>query len=457
MSKNKVLTFGPPPVTGQIPTFPDPTAADLLHAMRQAHDQQATAGMADQQTTGPHPHVSAGQQSEARGALTPLQQATQSNIAQAIQTPTSTALTTPTTAPLHQPSPKSHHPRLTMLTHLDLFSGIGGFSLAAERAGFTTIGFSEIDPYASRILQHHWPTVPNHGDIRNVPTVECDLITGGFPCQPYSLAGKRRGSADDRALWPEMCRVIARCRPTFILGENVPGIINMELDRVLDDLESLNYATRTLVIPACAVDAKHRRDRVWIVAHANGRLHERSSPQPNLRPIPRSNGQENGPLANTSSSGCEAQRTRKGGPEPRPVGRSGDETPANPNQTGRREQCRPVPIPPQYPTPQCGRETLPNSNESLRGRRSDVPIRQSQGRAPAGGNGGRLPESPIRRIPHGLPTGLDRPALWPAEDPKTPRIATGIPNRSHRLKTLGNAVVPQLAEALLHHIAALLR
>lgn len=156
----------------------------------------------------------------------------------------------------------------TRRPHLDLFSGIGGFAHAASCTGWKTIGFSEIDTYSSAVLRKHWPDVPNYGDIRNVKGIKADLVTGGFPCQPYSLAGKRRGSADDRALWPEMLRVIQESRPSWVLAENVYGIINMELDCVLSDLEAIGYATGTLVVPACAVDARHRRDRVWIVAHS---------------------------------------------------------------------------------------------------------------------------------------------------------------------------------------------
>jgi DNA (cytosine-5)-methyltransferase 1 len=132
--------------------------------------------------------------------------------------------------------------------------------------GIKTIGFSEIEPYACSILKKHWPDVPNFGDIRNIKGVRAELVTGGFPCQPFSVAGKRRGASDDRALWPEMCRVIADAKPAWVLGENVPGIIGMELDRVLSDLENLGYSAWPLVIPACAADASHRRDRVWILA-----------------------------------------------------------------------------------------------------------------------------------------------------------------------------------------------
>jgi len=156
-------------------------------------------------------------------------------------------------------------------THLDLFSGIGGFALAAQWAGFRTIGFCEIDKYCQKVLAKNFGNeIPIWNDIRDVGFTDwgipnCDLITGGFPCQPFSVAGKRRGAADDRAIWPEMFRVISEARPAWVLGENVPGIIPMELDNVLSDLEGIGYATRAFVIPACAVDARHRRDRLWVV------------------------------------------------------------------------------------------------------------------------------------------------------------------------------------------------
>lgn len=152
-------------------------------------------------------------------------------------------------------------------THLDLFSGIGGFSLAAEAAGFRTIGFAETDRYASAILRKHWPHVPNYGDVRTVPTLRCYILTGGFPCQPFSKAGKRRGSSDYRYLWPSMLDAIRRCRPAWVLGENVPGLIGMELERCLADLESISFRPITFAIPACAAGAWHIRERVWIAAY----------------------------------------------------------------------------------------------------------------------------------------------------------------------------------------------
>ena len=154
-------------------------------------------------------------------------------------------------------------------THLDLFSGIGGFALACRWAGVETVGFAEIDDYASRVLAKNFPGVTNYGDVRNVPgSAATWLVTGGFPCQPFSVAGKRGGASDDRWLWPEMAGVVERTRPTWVLAENVPGIIRMELDTVLSDLERLGYTAWTVVVPACAVDARHQRNRIWIVAHS---------------------------------------------------------------------------------------------------------------------------------------------------------------------------------------------
>lgn len=153
-------------------------------------------------------------------------------------------------------------------THLDLFSGIGGFALAASWAGWTTIGFAEIDDYASKVLKRHWPEVPNYGDVRNIRNVRADLITGGFPCQPFSTVGKRGGKNDDRYLWPEMRRIISESRAAWVCGENVPELDGVALGDVLADMEALGYEVQTLEIPACGVGAPHKRRRLWILAHA---------------------------------------------------------------------------------------------------------------------------------------------------------------------------------------------
>lgn len=170
--------------------------------------------------------------------------------------------------------------KMQKLTHLSLFSGIGGLELAAEMAGFRTVGQCEWADYPTKVLEKHWPDVPRWRDIRTltgesfyektgIRTV--DVISGGFPCQPFSVAGKRRGKEDDRYLWPEMLRVISELRPTWVFGENVAGIVNMALDQVYADLENEGYTVQALIIPACAVDAPHRRDRCAILAYANCR------------------------------------------------------------------------------------------------------------------------------------------------------------------------------------------
>lgn len=151
---------------------------------------------------------------------------------------------------------------------ISLFSGIGGLDLAAEWAGIETVLFCEKDPYCQKVLNKHWPYVPIVEDIRDVRGFPVDIVFGGYPCQPFSNAGKRRGTEDDRYLWPEMLRVIKECQPTWVVGENVAGHVSMGLDTVLLDMESAGYEVLPFVIPACAVNAPHIRKRTWVVAYA---------------------------------------------------------------------------------------------------------------------------------------------------------------------------------------------
>ena len=166
------------------------------------------------------------------------------------------------------------------LTHLSLFSGIGGLDLAAEWAGFETVGQCEWADYPTKVLEKHWPDVPRWRDIRTLTKESfyektglrtVDIISGGFPCQPFSVAGKRSGKDDDRYLWPEMLRVIRELKPTWVIGENVPGIVNLALDTVLSDLEAEGFETQCFLVPACGVDAPHKRERACIVAHSLNR------------------------------------------------------------------------------------------------------------------------------------------------------------------------------------------
>ena len=173
------------------------------------------------------------------------------------------------------------------LTHLSLFSGIGGLDLAAELAGFRTVGQCEWADYPRAVLEKHWPGLPRWRDIRTLTGDDffektglrtVTVLSGGFPCQPFSTAGKRRGKEDDRCLWPEMLRVISEIRPAWVVGENVAGIVSMALDTVLSDLESIGYACQAFVIPACAVDAPHRRDRCAIIANADSQRCNKQQP-----------------------------------------------------------------------------------------------------------------------------------------------------------------------------------
>lgn len=176
------------------------------------------------------------------------------------------------------------------MLHISLFSGIGGFDLAAEWAGWTNIVSCEINPFGNKVLNHYWPDAYHHDDIHTLTIEKINekvaerfgqqwrtddvVLTGGFPCQPYSLAGKRLGKEDERHLWPQMLRVIQEVKPTWIVGENVLGLVNwsdgLVFNEVQIDLEAQGYEVQAYVLPACAADAPHRRDRVWIVAHAKG-------------------------------------------------------------------------------------------------------------------------------------------------------------------------------------------
>lgn len=164
------------------------------------------------------------------------------------------------------------------LRHASFFSGIGGFDLAADWMGWHNVLQVENDNFCQQILKYYWPHATQIGDIREADfTVwrgHIDIISGGFPCQPFSNAGERRGSEDERHLWPEMLRGISETKPRVIIGENVSGILNWNrgvvFEEVCADLESEGYEVQSLVLPAAGVGAPHRRDRVWIIAYANG-------------------------------------------------------------------------------------------------------------------------------------------------------------------------------------------
>lgn len=283
-------------------------------------------------------------------------------------------------------------------THIDLFSGIGGFAIAARWTGFRTVAFCECEPYAQRVLRKHWPDVPIHADVRTFPGERyagATLLTGGFPCQPFSLAGKRAGSGDDRFLWPAMVAVVEAVRPAWIIGENVPGIVSMELDRCAADLEAQGYAVWPVIVPACAVGAFHRRDRVWIVAHRE----KPGMEGPNATRPARADGR-------ASEWGCDVADTAQR-EDDRRNGRCLEETP---------RQGASV-----HAAVDAGRQDVPDTG---RGR----------GQGPW-------------RVERGEPD-----AAWWEPEPNVGRVATGIPARVDRLRGLGNAIVPQVAAELMRMI-----
>ena len=163
------------------------------------------------------------------------------------------------------------------MNHLGLFEGIGGFSLAARWAGWHTVAWCEINPFGQQVLRYHFPNAKGHDDITKTDFTiyrgTVDIITGGFPCQPYSLAGKRLGKEDERHLWPQMLRAIREVQPRWVVGENVAGLVNwsggLVFEEVQAELEAEGYEVLAFVLPAAGVNAPHRRDRVWFVAYSN--------------------------------------------------------------------------------------------------------------------------------------------------------------------------------------------
>ncbi len=210
--------------------------------------------------------------------------------------------------------------------HIGLFEGIGGFSLAARWAGWETVAWCEWNEFGQKVLKHHFPEAEGHGDITKTDFTKyadtIDILTGGFPCQPYSLAGKRKGKEDERHLWPEMLRAIREIRPTYVVGENVFGLINwnggLVFNEVQADLEAEGYEVWAYVLPACAINAPHRRDRVWFAAYSNiARLQKERAKQQTARIEQYGELDKNVP--NTDSNGCDQcncnneKHTSKGG------------------------------------------------------------------------------------------------------------------------------------------------
>lgn len=309
-----------------------------------------------------------------------------------------------------------------MLTHLSLFSGIGGLDLAAEMAGFTTVGQCEWADYPTKVLEKHWPDVPRWRDIRTLTggsfyertgLQTVDVISGGFPCQPFSVAGKRRGKEDDRYLWPEMLRVIQEIRPAWVVGENVAGIVSMALDTVLSDLEGIGYTCQTFIIPACAVDAPHRRDRCAIVAHRESIRLQRERFCWEQISIPRLETSQSERDCDVLPNAYEVRRDMRG-PGGEGVYR---DAPRNEVDSSSKAVCDPT------------------SQRLQDGRQKEVCRPQCRP---------QKEQEP------------QRSDWWPAE-PNVGRMVNGLPHRVDRLRCLGNAVVPQQFYPIFQAIADLER
>ena len=332
------------------------------------------------------------------------------------------------------------------MTHWDLFSGIGGCALAANRCGYDTIAFCEHDEFCKRVLRKHWPTVRIFGDIHDLDGTQfrgVRLLTGGFPCQPYSNAGLKRGADDHRAIWPQMLRIITEARPSYVLGENVAGIVNMELDDVLSALESQGYATQAFIIPACAVDAKHRRDRVWILGAdtmanpASGEL-DGGTNKPG-------GGTQGGiafdgsgdALADPDESMRQRQHPSQGS------GQSGEQSQGRDDIAGDGEALA---------DPNCGGRT--SSKHTRGGTTKDCGGKENTVTGDCAladpNDPRRTQQRPAKPARTQLKTP-QRPSEW-AIEPNICRMAHGIPNRVHRLRGLGNSIVSQVAEEIIRAI-----
>lgn len=378
------------------------------------------------------------------------------------------------------------------LTHLSLFSGIGGLDLAAEWAEIKTVGQCEMADYPTKVLEKHWPGVPRWRDIRTLTGEDfyaktgrrtVDVISGGFPCQPFSVAGKQRDKEDDRYLWPEMVRVIKELRPAWVVGENVAGIVKLALPDILSDLEACGYGTRTFLIPACAVGARHRRYRVAIVAYAGhdvpqGREYKTEGSKRSARnePEPCSSRRGTEVMENTVSGRrieqgnvyeqpgrTELERTgeamaytkgkRERGLSVQPgesqeessdIERSREDV-QHPDSAGRKEQhLTSEPDRERFDSGGCDAGDVCNTTGQ---RLSDWTGEQVEGQGtseqeskrPDSNRKQRQSESLLGRMADGLPGWVD--GYWDIE-PDIPRVANGVSDREEKLKALGNAAVP---------------
>ena len=334
------------------------------------------------------------------------------------------------------------------MNHLDLFSGIGGFSLALEKVGFKTIGFCEVDPYCRLLLQKHWKGVTIHHDIKKLEAKDIkepiDILTGGFPCQPYSVAGKQKGTDDNRYLWPDMFRVIKEIKPTFIIAENVRGIINIQdgmvFETVCSDLESEGFEIQPFIIPAAGVGAPHKRERVWIVGYSkhNGSLTSKIR-RGNKEADAGTQKRQNQTIESKGTGGSSnneimenSRRTLRQGSEFRKKNEDEDRQ-ENANQFERSSSTSKHHV----ANSNSNREKWdqPKHKQGSRFEQDGTDVANSK-RIHVQGQQDRSGQEQSRR------------ESWWEFEPNVGRVANGVPGRVHRLKGLGNSIVPQIAEEI---------
>jgi DNA (cytosine-5)-methyltransferase 1 len=317
---------------------------------------------------------------------------------------------------------------------LDLFSGIGGFSLGLEATGhFETKAFCEIEPYCQQVLKKNFPGVPIFDDIRTLKGTDIgaiDIITGGYPCQPFSVAGKQKAEQDPRHLWPEYFRLIQELKPTWVIGENVSGHIKLGLDSVLEDLASEGYSTRTFSISASSIGANHKRERVWIAvcnlpgikkALDSGHLKRPSGQQIQVRLRSSERTETVANSNNRSSEQNDKIQTRWN------TSNSSSQNVANSQSQWRRE--------PRY----SYQEKRSSESSSTQPQSSSSDVANANSKRGCLWETDRQNAEDVRQSPRGEETF----GWWDIE-PRVGRVAHGIPKRVDRLKSLGNAVVPHI-------------
>jgi DNA (cytosine-5)-methyltransferase 1 len=314
------------------------------------------------------------------------------------------------------------------MTHGELFAGIGGFGLAAHWAGIDTLWANEIDPFAVKVLRKNFPnTTIYEKDIREITketTPSVDIISGGFPCQPFSQAGRRKGTDDNRYLWPEMLRVIRELQPTYVIGENVAGLLSMEngetLKTILSQLEDEGYNNEVFLIPACAKGAWHRRDRLWIVSYTdNTGLSDRDKQRGGSQASD-GEGLDSVSRCGTSRDATNPSTAGLQGVVGTQSQRSGDGLTNSSEDATNTDSKR-----------GCSRDTRREDAEDV------GELSGSQG------HWGGLSKSSMGGVADGVSSRVDR--YWDNEPEGVPRVAKGVKNRVGRLKGLGNAIVPAVA------------